>query len=553
MISRYQKLRERCRRAARLEKPQVNAKLVAKNTLVLYFRMLAVMLVGLFTSRIQLQALGVSDYGLYQVAMATVSMFCFLSGSLGMASSRFLTVEMGKGTIGSLKRVFSTVLTVHFILAAVIVLVLETIGLLVLNTKLNIDPSRLAAVKWAYQCGVFTTFLSITQVPYGAAIVAHERMSAFAYMSFYDVGVKLLIVYLLFVSPFDRLVFYATLLALSSCTTIAIYRIYCVRNFTEARYRKIFDKSLMRPIFAFTGWQIASKFAITLATQGLVMVNQRYFGPALVAASTLAGGVNGYLQSFVDNFKMAANPQIIKLFANRQYQEAKGLLSETILFSLFLLLALGMPLCFYSPEALHIWLGDNVPPYAAEFVRIFIIGSVATLFDSSFFTIIYADGRMRTNTLCDIVSFGSMFAVACGMIHFTRNPYSAALALVAAYGIQGLVQKPILLHFVAGYGFKDYARIFVPAAVAIVLTTGVTWGVWSFLRGIYWAVPAGMLAAVLNAFVLFSFVASRRVQDQAVKMLERFGSVGRPLANCAAWYVGNVNALRASAITWTKG
>ena len=192
------------RRLERLGKPTSNAKLVAKNTLVLYVRMLAVMLIGLFTSRIQLQALGIDNYGLYQVAMVTVGMFAFLNGSLGMASSRFLTVEMGHGTIGSLKRVFSTVLVAHFVMGIFIVLLLETVGIFVLETKLNIAPDRIFAVKWAYQCGVLTTFLGVTQVPYSAVIIAHERMSAFAFMTFVDVGVKLFIVYLLFMQLYWR-------------------------------------------------------------------------------------------------------------------------------------------------------------------------------------------------------------------------------------------------------------------------------------------------------------------------------------------------------------
>ena len=215
----------RVKRMVRLDAPKVDSGRVAKNTLILYFRMLVVLVVGLFTSRVQLQALGIENYGLYQVAMATVGLFAFLNGSLGMASSRFLTVEMGHGSIGSLKRVFSTILTAHFLMAIVIVVLLETVGMFVLDTKLNIAPERLGAVKWAFHCGVLSTVIGIMQVPYTAVIIARERMSAFAFMAMYDVGIKLLIVYLLFVAPFDRLVVFATLLTLSSCISVAISRI----------------------------------------------------------------------------------------------------------------------------------------------------------------------------------------------------------------------------------------------------------------------------------------------------------------------------------------
>ena len=227
---------------------------IAKNTVVLYFRMFVAMAVGLYTSRVLLKALGVEDFGLYNVAGAVVGFCVFLNGTLSAASSRFITVEMGKGTIGSLKRLFSTLLTVHVFLALVSVAILETLGLLVLRAKLNIDPDRLGAVMWAYQCVVATTALGITQVPYSAVLIAHERMSAFAYMSLFDVFAKLLIAFGVMFSPFDRLKAYATLLALTSVASLMIYRIYCIRNFSEARFRRVFDKTLLRPIFAFAGW-----------------------------------------------------------------------------------------------------------------------------------------------------------------------------------------------------------------------------------------------------------------------------------------------------------
>ena len=329
----YEKKRAICERVARHEKPDANAKRIAKNTLVLYFRMLIVMFVGLFTSRVMLQALGVADYGLYGVAMSVVAMFVFVNGSLSGASSRFLVVELGKGTPGSLKRTFSTIFIVHLALACIFTLILETIGLLFLETKLNIDPSRISAVKWAYHCGVVVTFLNITQVPYRAIITAHERMSAFAWMSLYDVFAKLAIVYLLMISPFDRLQFYATLLTLSSATTIAIYRIYCIRNFTEARFRRVFDSHLLKPIFSFAGWHVATQVIIMLSSQGLVMLNQRYFGPALVAAISIASTVKSHIRAFIDNFKAAANPQIIKLYACGKLEESKRLLRSLLYLS----------------------------------------------------------------------------------------------------------------------------------------------------------------------------------------------------------------------------
>lgn len=190
-MTRYEKKRLRCRRCVQCENPEANSRRVAKNTVVLYVRMLAVMAIGLFTGRVTFNALGVSDYGLQGIAAGVIGMITFMMGSLSGASSRFIMVELGQGTVGSAKRVFSTVFIVHFLLACLFVVLLETVGLLFLESKLNIHPSRIFAVKWTYHCAVLTTFLSITQVPYSAVIQAHERMSAFAWMTIYDVAVKL--------------------------------------------------------------------------------------------------------------------------------------------------------------------------------------------------------------------------------------------------------------------------------------------------------------------------------------------------------------------------
>ena len=227
-MSSFKRKKDRCRQMARFETAKADSKRVAKNTIVLYVRMLAVMAVGLFTGRVTFRALGVTDYGLQSIAGGVIGMITFLMGSLSSASSRFIVVEMGRGSIGSLKRVFSTIFMVHLALACIFVVLLETAGLVFLETKLNIDPSRIFAVKWTYHCAVFTTFLGITQVPYGAVINAHERMSAFAWMTIYDVVVKLCIALAIMRYNGDRLILLATLGAISSVTTQMIYRVYCI-------------------------------------------------------------------------------------------------------------------------------------------------------------------------------------------------------------------------------------------------------------------------------------------------------------------------------------
>lgn len=507
--------------------------------------MLAVLAVGLFTSRIQLQALGIENYGLYQVAMATVGLFAFLNGALGMASSRFLTVEMGRGTIGRLKRVFSTVLTAHFLAAVVIAVLLETVGIFVLDSKLNIATERLGAVKWAFHCGVVSTALEITQVPYTAVIVARERMSAFAFMAMYDVGIKLLIVYSLFVSPVDRLVFFATLLMLSSFVSIAIYRIYCVRHFTESRYRHVFEWKTLKLIFGFMGWQFLSQIVFLLVFQTVTLLNQRYFGPAVVAASAIAAGAYGYVNGFIANFKAAANPQIMKLYAAKSHLEAKALLKETVHFSAFLLLILGVPICFYASEVLPLWLGDNVPQYAPDFLRLILAGAFFSNFDYSMFTIICADGRMRDNTLCDLVVYPATFALIWLSIKLWRIPYTTAIGQCVMSGVLAILVKPFLLKRMANYTRSDFLQIFLSPFAALSMCVGTTYFIYWLLPryGIY-PIAGSACSAFLNGVVVFSLVASERVQSQIPKFLSRIGPAGTRLAGTVNSYLNGVRRFR---------
>lgn len=519
-MTRYDKRRRFCRKVAQFEKPEANSRRVAKNTIVLYSRMLAVMAVGLYTGRVLLQALGVADYGLQSVAGAVIGMITFLNGSLATASSRFLTVEMGQGNVGSLKRVFSTVLTVHFILACIFVILLETVGLLVLETKLNIDPSRIFAVKWVYQCGVVSAFLGITQVPYGAAIVAHERMGAFAWMAIYDVVIKLAVTLTIMFYGGDRLILYSSLYTLSGVSVMLFYRWYCVANFTEARYRRVFDRGLLKPIFAFAGLQVAAQTAIMLNSQGVIMLNQRYFGPTLIAAITIAATVKNHVIAFVNNFKVAANPQIIKLYAAGQYDEAKRMLTETILFSVYILLLLGIPLWFYSSEALTIWLGDNVPEYSPVFVKIIFCTAFFSIFDVSLYQILYAAGKIKGNAVCNILVSCSAFFVVWGCIHFFRSVYVSCIVAVGLNLVLGCIVKPLLVHYVAGYGIRDYCAIYLPSLKALIYCACSAYVIKMVMpSGLMWALLACVLIVVVNAIVIFLFVLDSRSRQRCTGLL----------------------------------
>ena len=526
-MTRYERLRARCARIARFEKPKADSKRVAKNTIVLYVRMLAVMAIGLYTGRVTFNALGVTDYGLQNIAGGVIGMITFMMGSLSGASSRFIVVEMGHGSPGSLKRVFSTIFFVHLALACIFVLLLETIGLMFLETKLNIDPSRIFAVKWTYHCAVFTTFLGMTQVPYGAVINAHERMSAFAWMTIYDVVVKLGIAFAIRYYGGDKLILLATLGALSSITTMMIYRIYCIRNFTEARFRCIFDRSLVKPIFSFAGIHIFTQTMIMLKSQGVLMINQRYFGPTLVAAISVGAVLNTHIEGFIGNFKAAATPQIVKLFSAGKFDESKRMLIETLLFSVFLLLLLGVPAWFYSDEALTIWLGSGRPELSPIIAKIILAGAFFSLFDSSLYTVLYAAGRIKENMYFNVIGGLLTFGLVFYLVRWQHAPLASVGVAAGYFILLGCVFKPILLHWIADYNMRDFRRIFVPSFEALAICAGVGFVVHSLMpASLWWAIPSCAMIAAINAFAIYFLVAPDSMQQQFCRALAKVSHVG---------------------------
>lgn len=515
---------------AGFEKPKADHKRVAKNTIVLYVRMLAVMVIGLFTGRVTFNALGVTDYGLQSIAGGVIGMITFMMGSLSSASSRFIVVEMGRGSVGTLKRVFSTIFFVHLGLACIFVVLLETIGLAFLETKLNIDPSRIFAVKWSYHCAVFTTFLGITQVPYGAVINAHERMSAFAWMTIYDVVVKLGIAFAIKYYGGDKLILLAALGALSSITTMMIYRVYCIRNFTEARFRRVFDRSLVKPIFSFAGIHIFTQIIIMLKTQGVLMINQRYFGPSLVAAISIGAVLNKHIQGFIGNFKAAANPQIIKLFSAGKFDESKRMLTETILFSVFLLLLLGVPAWFYSNEALTIWLGSKRPELSPIITKIVLAGAFFSLFDTSLYTVLYAAGRIKENMYFNVIGGLLTFALVVYLVRWQHSPLASVGVSASYFVLLGCVFKPILLHWIAGYTLRDFRRIFVPAFEALLVCGGIGFCVHALMPvGLWWTIPSCAIIATANAFAIYFLVTPDSMQGQFCRALAKVPHFGKTM------------------------
>ena len=372
----------------------LNNKRIAKNTLLLYVRMLFMLVISLYTSRVVLNTLGVVDYGINNVVGGVIAMLGFLTGSLGAASSRYITYDLGRGDMTVMKKTFGNILSIHFILAAIILVFGETFGLWFMSTQLQIPPERETAAMWVYQFSIFSSILAIISVPYNATIIAHEKMSAFAYISIVDAVLKLLIVYLLVIIPYDKLIIYAILFFCIQTFDRVVYGIYCSRHFEETRTKPAYNGKLFREIFAFAGWTMNGNLAVMGYTQGLNILLNIFFGPAVNAARGVAVQVQSVCQQFCSNFQMALNPQLTKCYAQGDLDNMHRLLKKSSKFSFFILFFIVLPLMFEAEFVLKLWLGI-VPEHTVTFLRLILVVGLLYTLSNPIIVSVHATGRLK--------------------------------------------------------------------------------------------------------------------------------------------------------------
>ena len=371
-----------------------NNKRIAKNTLLLYFRMLFMMVVSLYTSRVILNALGVEDFGIYNVVGGVVAMFSVISGSLSAAISRFITYELGKGDQSKLNKIFSASVTIQLLLSLIIVVLIESVGVWFLNAKMTIPVERMTAANWVLQFSIITFVIGLISVPYNAAIIAHERMSAFAYISILEAVGKLAIAFLIMVSPIDRLVFYAILM----CTVAVIVRLtyghYCKKHFAECTYHFHWDKEILMKMFGFAGWNFIGAASAVLRDQGGNVVINMFFGPSVNAARGIANQVNNAITGFVQNFMTALNPQITKSYASGDREYMMTLIFQGARLSFYMLLLLSLPVLLNTHYILVIWL-KLVPEHAVLFVQLILVFAMCESISNPLITAMLATGKIR--------------------------------------------------------------------------------------------------------------------------------------------------------------
>lgn len=371
-----------------------NNKRIAKNTLILYVRMLFCMIISLYTSRVLLDTLGISDYGIFNVVGGVVVMMNVLNSAMSVSTQRYLTFEIGKSDFEQFRKTFSMCMNIFLCLSGLILVLGETVGLWFINTYLVIPPDRIYAANWVYQFALLSCVCSLLATPYNAAIVSHERMNIYAYVGVAEVLLKLIIVYILVLIPFDRLAFYGVLTFLSSALMTLIYRFYCVRQFKETHFLLYWNKNLFKNLASYSGWNLFGSISGVAKGQGLNVLINIFFGPSVNASRGIAYQVNGVVQSFFTNFYMAVRPQITKYYAQGNKEEMFKLVFNSSKMAFFLILLVSLPLVIEAPVIIKLWLG-KMPDYVVIFVRLIIVITAIDSMSTPLMTAIHATGNNR--------------------------------------------------------------------------------------------------------------------------------------------------------------
>lgn len=431
-----------------------NHKRIAKNTLMLYIRMLFLMLVSLYTSRVILQALGVEDYGVYNAVAGFIAMFSMVSSSIAGAISRFITFVLGQGNKEKLRKVFSTAIIIQLSLAVVVVFFVEVVGVWFLNAKMTIPVGREVAANWVLQFALITFVLNLWSTPYNAALIAHERMGAFAYIGIFEGFANLVIAFMVMFLPFDGLVVYGFLMCFVAFVTRMIYNFYCKKHFEECSFKWIFDKALFKEMFGFAGWNFIGSISGLLRDQGINILFNIFNGPVINAARGLAIQVQAAVTKFSHNFYVAVQPQITKSYANHCFDESHDLVLRSSRLAFLLLTAMIVPLITETEFVLHLWL-KVVPAHTVNFVKIILACSLVDSFSSPLIHLMLATGEIKRYQI--VVGLFNLlnFPVALTILYCGGDPELAQLSIIF-FAIGALILRVYMLRPMTQFPVRDF-------------------------------------------------------------------------------------------------
>ena len=497
-----------------------NNKRIAKNTVYLYFRMMVTVLVSLYTSRVILETLGVSDFGVYNVMGGIIGMLGYVNSLLAGGTSRFLTIGLGKNDLPRLKMIFTTSFTLCLASAILILVLGETIGLWFVNTQLNIEPSRMEAANWVYQCALFSSALTVVQTVFTASIISHEKMSIYAYMSILDVVFKLGIVFMLLWFDFDKLKLYALLMFIVNTVVFIVYYLYCKLNFKEICTRIALNKELFKEMFSYSSWNMIGGFSGVLNNYGINILLNIFFGTIVNASRGVALQVNNLVQQFYSNFQMASQPQIMKYYAQGKISEMSHLIVNNSKYCSLILLCPIIPIFIYVDKLLYIWLGQ-VPEYCSSFVRITLIYTFLCSIDAPIGMGIHAVGKMKLpNCTTAIVNFMN-FPIVYLVIKLGANPIVSYCFTLTALPINICIDLFILKKY-TGFPVTDFVRkALIPIAYIAIIGAVLPIAISYFLPDtIIMTILKCVISAIYVAIVIFFLGLSERMRNKVLIKLK---------------------------------
>lgn len=426
-------------------------RIILKNTLFMYGRMLVMLFISLFTARVVFNTLGVDDYGTYNLVAGIIVFFTFLNNGLGIATKRYITAEIAKGDERSISHVFYICILAHLIIASIILVLAETVGLWGVNYILNIPSGRMYAANWVYQLSVISAVLGIVQSPFGSVIVAYEKMNIYAYFTIFDAVAKLFIIYMVQTVGGDKLIIYAFLVFGVSIANMLLYRIYTYRTFPVCRLNeRKRDKPLLKEIFSFMSWSLAGQAAVVGTNQGVSVLVNIYYNVAVNAAMGVSNSITNIINGFITNFQVAFNPQIVKSYVSKDFSYLQNLIVRSSKLSSFLVIIFLVPLMFEAGNVLKIWLGDY-PEYSVEFCILTLLAIYFEAVSAPLWMTVYAQKDIKSYQIVISTVYSLNFFVGWLVLFLGAAPYSVitvrVIVFIALAGIRLYFTKKFFTQF----------------------------------------------------------------------------------------------------------
>lgn len=490
---------------------QESSKRIAKNTIILYVRMFFLMAISLYTSRVVLEALGVEDFGLYNAVGGFVSLFAVLSQSMSSAASRFLNYEMGTRNKRRLSQTFSTTLIIHITLALVIALITEVFGTWFVNEKMVVPSERLTAVNWVFQFSVITFAVNLATVPYNAAIIAHERMSAFAYISFFEGVGKLIICYLVIISPIDKLVYFAFLMLLIQVVCRLSLYLYCRRYFEETKFYYVYDKVLLKEISSFASWNMIGSSSAVLRDQGGTVLVNLFGGPVVNAARAISIQVLHAVNGFVENFMVALRPQITKSYASGDRDYMMMLIFQGSRLSFYLLLVMSLPILINTDFILNLWL-RKAPEHSALFVQLTLVLTMMEAISYPLVTAQQATGRIRNYQI--VVGGLQMLNLPFSYVVLKLGyPPESILCVAIVLSLVCLFARLYMLKLNIGLDVKEFfIRVLFNVSIVGFITVAITVFTLSLIRQPLFRFTIGTIICIAYSILVIFVIGCNRVE-----------------------------------------